>query len=326
MQLTVALLQMAACSDRSELVSKGEAFCRRAQGMGADLALFPETWNALFSFPHPQEDLWQAPELWQPTAPGARPVPDPVAYQCWLDQAVGQHDRFVTYFQELACELSMAIALTYLEAWPPAPRHPRDTVSLIDQQGEIVLTYAKVHTCDFDHGEFAYTPGDDFPVCTLHTAQGPLRVGAMICLDREFPESARILMLQGAEVILVPNACELDRNRLMQVHARAYENMVGLAMTNYAAPSNNGHSLAVDGINEDAHGQARDMLLVEAGESEGIYLATFDLEALRSHRRRNPWGNAFRRPHRYHLLTSLEIHPPFVRVNAQGEPYDPSRR
>ena len=326
MQLTVALLQMTACSDRSELLSKGEAFCRRAHVMGADLALFPETWNALFSFPHPQEDLWQAPELWQITPPAARPASDPAAYQRWLDQAVSQHDRFVTHFRELARELSMAIALTYLEAWPAAPHHPRDTVSLIDQQGHIVLTYAKVHTCDFDHEEFAYTPGDDFPVCTLQTAHGSLQVGAMICYDREFPESARILMLQGAEVILVPNACGLDLNRLMQVRVRAYENMVGLAMTNYAAPANNGHSIAFDGINEDEHGNARDMLVVEAGESEGIYLATFDLDALRSHRSRNTWGNAFRRPHRYHRLTSLDIEPPFVRVNAQGEPYDPSRR
>jgi N-carbamoylputrescine amidase len=326
MQLTVALLQMTACSDRSELLSKGEVFCRRAHGMGADLALFPETWNALLSFPHPQEDLWQAPELWPTAAPDARPIPDPAAYQRWLDQAVSQDDPYGTHFRELARDLGMAIALTYLEAWPAAPRHPRDTVSLIDQQGHIVLTYAKVHTCDFDEEEFAYTPGDDFPVCTLQTSQGPLRVGAMICYDREFPESARILMLQRAEIILVPNACQSSSHSLMQFRTRAYENVVGLAMTNYAAPSNNGHSLAVDGITEDEQGNARDMLLVEAGESEGIYLATFDLDALRAHRLRHTGGNAFRRPHRYHRLTSLEIDPPFVRVNRQGEPYDPSRR
>src|SRR5262249_51333796 len=138
MQLTVALLQMTPCSDSSELLSKGEVFCRRAHLMGADLALFPETWNALFSFPHPQEDLWQAPELWQPTPPGAHPAPPSTAYQRWLDQAVNQNDPFVTHFRELARELGMAIALTYLEAWPRAPRHPRDTVSLIDQQGDIV--------------------------------------------------------------------------------------------------------------------------------------------------------------------------------------------
>lgn len=326
MQMTMALLQMAACSDPSEPLAKGEAFCRRAQVLGADLALFPETWNAVSSLSESSEDLWKAPECWQNTRSPALNEPDPAAYQRWLDQAVSQNDRFVTHFRELARELSMAIALTYLEVWPPAPRHPRNTVSLIDRHGDLVLTYAKVHTCDFDQEEFASTPGDDFLVGTLQTAHGPLQVGAMICYDREFPESARILMLQGAEIILVPNACELDRHRLMQVQTRAYENMVGLAMTNYAAPCCNGHSLAVDGINEDAEGQTRDMLLVEAGESEGIYLATFDLEALRAHRRRNTWGNTFRRPHRYHRLTSLSIEPPFVRVNAQGERYDPSRR
>ncbi len=41
----------------------------------------------------------------------------------------------------------MAIALTYLERWPAGA--PRNTVSLIGRRGEIVLTYAKVHTCDF---------------------------------------------------------------------------------------------------------------------------------------------------------------------------------
>ncbi len=318
MQMTIALLQMMACSDLSAPLTKGEAFCRRAQAMGADLALFPETWNAIYAFPHAQEDVWQAPELWHNMPPGSLDEPDPHAYQRSLDQAVSQDDRFVTHFRELAPD--------YLEHWPPAPRHPRNTVSLIDRQGDIVLTYAKVHTCDFDPGEFASTPGDSFPVCTLQTAQGPFKVGAMICYDREFPESARILMLQGAEIILVPNACQLEINRLAQLRTRAYENMIGLAMTNYAAPSNNGHSIAFNGINEDEHGRSRDMLLIEAGEGEGIYLATFDLDALRSYRSHNTWGNAFRRPHRYHLLTSLDIKPPFVRVNAQGERYDPARR
>ncbi len=44
------------------------------------------------------------------------------------------------------------------------------------------------------------TPGEDFYVTDLDTARGPVRVGAMICYDREFPESARLLMLKGAEL------------------------------------------------------------------------------------------------------------------------------
>ena len=147
-------------------------------------------------------------------------------------------------------------------------------------------------------------------------------IGAMICYDREFPESARILMLKGAEIILTPNACELEANRLGQFRARAYENMVGVAMANYAAPYQNGHSVAFDGIVCDADGNSRDTLVIEAGEAEGVYLAGFDLAALRAYRSRETWGNAFRRPHRYAPLTSLDVAEPFVRRDALGRPYD----
>jgi predicted amidohydrolase len=146
----------------------------------------------------------------------------------------------------------------------------------------------------------------------------------MICYDREFPESARILMLKGAEIILVPNASTLHPIHLEQFRLRAYENMVGVAMTNYAE-SNNGHSVAYD-PRAFAEGKARDTLVVAAGEEEGIYLASFDMERIREYRRRETSGNAFRRPHRYGLLTSCEVSDPFVRVGADGQAYHQARR
>ena len=54
----------------------------------------------------------------------------------------------------------------------------------------------------------------------------------MICYDREYPESARILMLKGAEVILVPNDCGSMQPRIRALSTRAYENMVAVAMAN----------------------------------------------------------------------------------------------
>ena len=240
----------------------------------------------------------------------------------WQAQAVGRDDPFITHFRELARELNMAIALTYLEKWDGAPRN---SVSLIDRHGRIALTYAKVHTCEFDV-EAALTPGDGFPVCELDTEQGGVKVGFMICYDREFPESARILMLNGAEIVLTPNACSLGLNRLTQFRTRANENMIGVAMANYAAPDQNGHSVAYDGIPWDGQGRDRDMLLVEAGESEGVYLADFNLNALRAYRRQETMGNAFRRPHRYGALTSTAVAPPFVRTNATGTRYHDAQR
>ena len=144
-----------------------------------------------------------------------------------------------------------------------------------------------------------------------------VKIGAMICFDREFPESARVLMLKGAELILTPNACELEINRLSQFRARAYENMVGLTMTNYAAPDANGHSEAFDGMAFDENGQSQDMLILEAGEEEGVYLAEFDLERIRAYRAREVWGNAFRKPGCYSILAADGVEPPVVRTKAR---------
>jgi predicted amidohydrolase len=290
--LNVALLQMVSCGqDQTANLAKGEAFCRRARGMGADLAVFPEMWNVGYA---------------------ACPADDAGRGQ-WQAQGIGADDVFVSHFRALARELEMAIALTYLERSDGAPRN---TVALIDRHGEIVLTYAKVHTCDFSM-EAACTPGDGFFVTALDTSDGEVMVGAMICYDREFPESARVLMLKGAEVIIVPNACTMEQHRLGQFAARAFENMTGVALANYASPQCNGHSAAFDGVAFAADESSREMRLVEAGEAEGVYLAVFDMEALRAYRRLETWGNAYRKPRAYGLLASEEVREPFARDDAR---------
>jgi len=270
--------------------SKGEDFCRRAAAVGADVALFPEMWN--IGYTHCPSD-----------ADGRA---------AWRALALTQQSEYVTHFRELARELDMAIALTYLERRGEAVRN---SLSLIDRHGDILFTYSKVHTCEFDW-EAECEPGDDFYVAALDTRSGPVKVGAMICFDREFPESARILMLKGAEIILTPNACELEANRLGQFRARAMENMIAVAMANYAAPQENGHSVAFSPICFDQNERSLDPLVIEAGEAEGVYLAQFDLDKIRAWREHEAWGNAFRRPGRYALLTSPAVEPPFVRSKA----------
>ncbi len=290
--IRIALLQITAHgADLAANVAKGETFCRHAAAMGADVALFPEMWNI-----------------------GYAPCPsDAEGRAGWHALALTQQSQYVTHFQELATELDMAIALTYLERRDGTLRN---SVSLIDRRGEILFTYSKVHPCEFDW-EAELEPGDDFYVATLDTKAGPVKVGAMICFDREFPESARVLMLKGAEIILTPNACELEANRIGQFRARAMENMTGVAMTNYAAPQANGHSVAFSPVCFGADERSLDPLVIEAGESEGVYLAEFDLDKIRAWREHEGWGNAFRKPRRYSLLTSLEVESPFVRADAR---------
>jgi len=291
--LKVALLQISALGiDKARNQAKGIQACRQAAELGADIALLPEMWSIGYT-PY---DYDRAGAILE-----------------WSNLAVDQGSTFVTAYRDLAVELNMTIALTYLEKWPGSPRN---VVSLIDRHGEILFTYAKVHTCDFEPMEAALTPGDGFFVSTLDTAQGDVKVGAMICFDREFPESARVLMLKGAEIILTPNSCELEINRLSQYRARAYENMLALAMTNYPSPQCNGNSIGFDGIAFDENG-SREMQVVEAGENEGIFLAEYNLEALRQYRQQEVWGNAFRKPDIYQPLLLKRVKDPFVRSDAK---------
>lgn len=274
-----------------ENLEKGVEYCRRAKAAGADIALFPEMWSCGYSI---SEDIHTLRET-----------------------AVAADGEFVASFGSLAAELNMAIGITFLESYEPLPKN---TICLFDRFGKMQLKYSKVHTCDFGD-ECRLTAGDDFYVAHLDTVNGSVKVGAMICYDREFPESARILMLKGAEIILVPNACPMEINRLSQLRARAYENMVGIATANYpkGKPDCNGHSSAFDGIayRPDEEG-SRDMLVIEAGEAEGIYMADFPVDELREYRKSEVHGNAYRKPWIYYPLVSEEIKGPFIRPDYRG--------
>jgi predicted amidohydrolase len=231
----------------------------------------------------------------------------------WRSLAVSRESAFVEHFRALARELGVAIAITYLRT------HERgygNAVTLFDGAGAEVFTYDKVHTCCFDLPEALLTPGDGFRVATLRTAREEVEVGAMICFDREFPESARCLALMGAELILTPNACPLDHHRLAQFRVRALENAVGVAMANYAAPSQNGHSAVFDPI-AYAKDQPRDNLVLEAGEGEGIFVAELDFAACREYRERDGWSAPFRRPERYGALLG-PAPAAFERVDREG--------
>ena len=292
----VALLQLISEEKPDDNLDKGISYCKTAKEMGADIALFPEMWNIGYNFNLRKKNESE-----------------------WLRNTVDANSSYFKEFQKQAKMLEMAIGITYLEKWKDLQRN---SVSIIDYRGNCVLTYAKVHTCDFDAEKYL-APGEDFYVTELQTKNGRIKIGAMICYDREFPESARILMLKGAEIILVPNACPVEINRKSQLRARAFENMVGIAMVNYAygQPDCNGHSLAFDGI---AYGEtspnkfeARDTLILEAGEAEGVYLAEFDIEKIREYRSKEVWGNAYRKPSKYSLLISEKIEEPFVRNDSR---------
>lgn len=284
MRFTLALLQIVPyANDPVRNLEKGLGRCREARSMGADLAVFPELWNI-----------------------GAASCPlSGAGREAWMASAIDRRSDFFLAFVALARELHMHIALTYLETHPGKPRN---SVSIINRSGHVALDYSKVFICDFgaddllkpqlDPGaigcDVGCSRGDSFDVCALDGAEGEVRVGAMICADREFPEPAQELMRNGAELIVVPNACDWDDVRTAGLKTRAFENLVGVAMVNYPAPLNNGRSQAYTCVPwKDGH--ARSMLVAEAGEREQTLLAAFDVDEIRSFREAESWRLEYRR-------------------------------
>lgn len=288
----VALLQILPVGNKRANLEKGLEMCRKAKDGGADIALFPEMWNCGYNIP---TDLSELKKLSAPA-----------------------HGEFVSAFKNLAKELDMAIGITLLESFDPTPRN---SLIIFNRRGEKILHYSKVHTCDFGDERYL-TRGEDFYVAELNTKTDSIKIGAMICYDREFPESARILMLKGAEIVLVPNACPMEINRLAQLRARAFENMFGIATCNYPdlQPDCNGHSSAFDGIAylPEEEG-SRDTCILEADGSEGIYFADFDMDALRRYRKSEVHGNSYRRPQKYGKITEEKIAEPFIRADRRKD-------
>lgn len=282
--LKIAFLQISPCGDERQNAIKGEKYCRIAKEKGADIALFPEMFSCGYNIASIPRKEWNT---------------------------VSEDGQFLYTFSNLARELEMAIGVTCLAA---GMNGPQNALFLYDMHGGLALKYSKVHTCDFDVERYL-ARGEDFSVCTLNTSAGEIKVGAMICYDREFPESARILMLRGAELILVPNACPMEINRLSQLRSRAFENMTAIATCNYPSGVQdcNGHSTLFSGM-AWAEG---DMCLLEAGEEEGLYLAELNLKEFRAYREEEAMGNAYRRPSLYGELCSEVVKPPFVRKDAR---------
>jgi deaminated glutathione amidase len=245
--LTVALAQYPSGRDCMEIVAAAKA-------AAAEIVVFPEMYSNGYACFDPN---------------------DPAAEARWCAEAESLEGDFVGRFREAAKAHRVHVVSTFLERAEPKPFN---AALLIDPGGHPLLHHRKVHICDFDSPELACGRGSEFAACDIQTVAGRVRVGLMICMDREYPEAARSLSRLGAEIVLVPNCSDLATDRavgdvrIAQARGRAFETAIGIAVANYPAPRCDGHSFAVD-----AYGG----IIVLADASPGLVLATFDLAAIR---------------------------------------------
>ena len=189
--------------------------------------------------------------------------------------------------------------------------------AMIDADGSILGVYRKTHIPDdhFYQEKFYFTPGDTgFKV--FETRFGTIGVG--ICWDQWFPETARCMAVQGAEILLYPTAIgsepilNVDSSghwrRVMQGHAAA--NLVPVAAANRIGTEivtpceeNGGQSSSLTFYGSSFIADATGELVASAGrDTEEILYASFDLDGLREER--FSWGLfRDRRPETYRIMT-----------------------
>lgn len=214
---------------------------REAAGRGAKLAILPELWPSGFAM----EQL----------------------------SALAEDSRgpSLSLLKKLARELSMTIVGGSMIERRQGKLF--NTCFVVDDSGQVVGKYRKVHLYPYGLGESRYfSPGGDWSSFSLHQPQGEIQVGLGLCFDVTFPEFFRNLALRGARMLTLPAAWELcaieDLHRFCRV--RAMENRCYLALANCAGGTANnygGQSLLID---------PRGRLLLQAGEDEGAYLADLD--------------------------------------------------
>lgn len=272
---------------------KGISIVKKAKELGADIVLFPECWITGYEFPQVNETL-EVEEIMKTEA-----------FKEWNELALDENSQYIKAFCNIAKELNIGVVIT---GYTKGVNRPQNSAFIIDKEGEILMKYSKVHTCDFSY-EKMLEGGDEFKVCDFEG----VKLGVMICYDREYPESARILMLKGAEVVLVPNDCGAMKHRVQALSTRAYENMVGVVMANPPG-ENAGCSCAFSPIPWDREGIPVDNVIVMADDkTDDIFMAEYNLEELRHYRSREMMGNTFRKVKAYSELLRDEIKEPFKR-------------
>jgi deaminated glutathione amidase len=248
-QLIVALAQYPSGSDPGSVVANAKA-------AGAEIVVFPEMFSNGYACFDPK---------------------DAAAFSRWRRGAQLADGSFVKKFSDVAKAHRIHLVATFLEDADPKPFN---SALLIDNSGKSVLHHRKVHICDFDvrSPDAACGRGTGFNVEEIHTSAGHVKVGLMICMDREYPEAARSLSRAGAEIALVPNSCRLANDgaygdvRIAQTRGRAFEAVMGIAVANCPVPACDGHSFAVDPTGA---------VIAMAGDDAGLTLAAFDVGLIR---------------------------------------------
>ena len=286
----VSAVQMRCCVDQNANLEKAEKMIREAAANGANIVLLPELFDRWYVC---QERKYQHYQF-------AQPVVDHPA---------------VKMAERLAKELGIVIPVSFYE---------RDgnvlynSVACIDADGSNLGVYRKTHIPDdhFYQEKFYFTPGNTgFKVFSTKYC----KIGVGICWDQWFPETARCLALNGAEIIFYPTAIGSEPilqpdsmphwRRCMVGHSAANlmpviaANRIGLEQVE-ACEANGGQTSELSFYGSSFITDNTGEIIADGSKNkEEILIADFDLDAMDVDRL--SWGIfRDRRPEMYKIISS----------------------
>jgi N-carbamoylputrescine amidase len=260
-KLTVAALQLAFGEDGAANIRAVSDLVREAAGKGAQVVLPPELFEGPYFCRVEDESLFAT----------ARPV--------------AEHSS-VLAMQALAEKLKIWIPTSFFELDGP---HHYNSLAMVGPDGKVAGVYRKSHIPDGPGYEekFYFRPGNT----GFKVWNGPERstLGVGVCWDQWYPETARAMMLMGADILFYPTAIgtephdpDLDTSRLWRraMIGHAVSNVVPVVAANRIGTEHGqrfyGHSFICD--------ERGDMLAEFGADETGVLVATLDLAAAKKHR------------------------------------------
>jgi beta-ureidopropionase len=274
MAVRIALLQMNCSGKRDENLARAEKMIREAASKKAQVLLLPEVFHELFFITDLNMRYFET----------AEEIPGPITVMV----------------SNLARELGVVIVAPIYERVDRSVYY--NSAAVIDADGKLLGVYRKNHIPlnTIFYEKLYFKPGNlGYPV--FDTKFG--KIGILICHDRHYPEGARALALNGAEIVLIPSATP-DKSLSRKVWekelcAHAIFNEYFVAGLNRTGVEGNyvyyGQSVIFDPSGE---------MMVQAGPDEEILVADCDLDIITQ--RRRAWQfYRDRRPDTYDILTKL---------------------
>lgn len=254
--MKVGLIQNKCCANVSQNIEHMAQGIRQAAADGAELIILQELHNSLYFC---QEENTQMFDL-------AEPIPGPST----------------DIYGKLAKELSVVIVTSLFEKRAPGLYH--NTAVVLEKDGSIAGKYRKMHIPDDPayYEKFYFTPGD-IGFHPIDTSVG--RLGVQVCWDQWYPEGARLMALQGAELLIYPTAIGYESSDTEAEQTRQREAWMTVQRGHAVA-----NGLPVIAVNRTGHetdptGQTRGIQFwgssfIAGPQGELLYCAPKDEEAV----------------------------------------------